>query len=82
MTGVTRSAIAWAMAQGDVTYSTTLAGHEGTPMLRLDDVKWLEGQLGRDWRGSRSLGVTGHRGREPRSVEAQGGGVRAWRTRR
>jgi hypothetical protein len=41
LTGVTRSAIAWAMAQGDVTYSTTRPGHEQTRMLLLADVEWL-----------------------------------------
>jgi hypothetical protein len=41
LTGVTRSAIAWAMAQGDVTYSTTLPGHGRTPMLLLADVEGL-----------------------------------------
>jgi hypothetical protein len=45
MTGVTRSAIAWAMAQGDVMYSTTRAGHEQTPMLLLADVEWLAATL-------------------------------------
>jgi hypothetical protein len=45
MTGATRSAIAWAMAQGDVRYSTTLPGHQQTPMLLLADVEWLASQL-------------------------------------
>jgi hypothetical protein len=41
MSGATRSTIAWAMAMGDVRYSTTLPGHQRTPMLALDDVEWL-----------------------------------------
>jgi hypothetical protein len=44
MTGVTRSVIAWAMAQGDIRYSTKLPGHEHMPMLLLADVAWLATQ--------------------------------------
>jgi hypothetical protein len=33
------------MARGDVTYSTTLPGHEHTPMLLLNDVQSLAAQL-------------------------------------
>jgi hypothetical protein len=45
MTGAPGSAIAWAMAQGDVTYSTTLPGHERIPMVLVDDVHWLASAL-------------------------------------
>jgi hypothetical protein len=48
MTGATRSRIAWAMAQGDVKYSTKRPGHEHTPMVLLADVEWLAAQLPSD----------------------------------
>src|SRR4051794_36772913 len=41
MTGVPGSAIAWAMAEGEVRYSTREPGHEHTPLLLLADVEWL-----------------------------------------
>jgi hypothetical protein len=45
VTGVTRSTIAWAMAHGDIRYSTKLPGHVQTPMLLLADVERLASQL-------------------------------------
>jgi hypothetical protein len=45
VTGVTRSQLAWAMAHGDVRYSTKLPGHLQTPMMLLADVECLASQL-------------------------------------
>lgn len=46
LTGVRRSDLAWALAQGDVEYSTSLEGHSGVPMLRLADVRALAAAQG------------------------------------
>lgn len=40
-TGMTREHIIWAMAAGDVRYSTSLRDHEGVPKLALVDVESL-----------------------------------------
>lgn len=36
--GVTEATVARALADGELSYSTRLPGHEGVPMLRLADV--------------------------------------------
>lgn len=36
--GVTEAVVARALADGQLSYSTRLPGHEGVPMLRLADV--------------------------------------------
>jgi hypothetical protein len=41
MTGVPISCLAWAMADGEVRYTTGLPGHEHTPMVALEDVQGL-----------------------------------------
>jgi hypothetical protein len=40
-TGLTREQIVWAMASGQVRYSTSLTDHEGLPKLAVDDVESL-----------------------------------------
>jgi hypothetical protein len=44
-TGLSREQIVWAMASGDVRYSTSLADHEGLPRLALVDVESLARRL-------------------------------------
>ena len=44
-TGMTREHIIWAMASGDVRYSTSLTDHEGVPRLSLVDVEALARRL-------------------------------------
>lgn len=44
-TGMTREHIIWAMASGDVRYSTSLTDHEGVPRLALVDVESLARRL-------------------------------------
>jgi hypothetical protein len=39
--GVTEAVLAQALADGDLSYSTRLPGHEGVPMMRLVDVRGL-----------------------------------------
>ena len=46
LTGVRRPDLAWALAQGDVQYSTGRPGHVGVPMLRLADVRALAAASG------------------------------------
>ena len=40
-TGLSREHIVWAMASGEVRYSTSLTDHEGVPRLALADVESL-----------------------------------------
>ena len=44
-TGLTREHIVWAMASGEVRYSTSLTDHEGVPRLALVDVESLARRL-------------------------------------
>jgi hypothetical protein len=44
-TGMTREHIIWAMASGEVRFSTTLRDHEGVPKLALVDVESLARRL-------------------------------------
>ena len=44
-TGLSREHIVWAMASGEVRYSTSLADHEGLPRLALADVESLARQM-------------------------------------
>jgi len=44
-TGLTREHIVWAMASGEVRYSTSLTDHEGVPKLALVDVEVLARRL-------------------------------------
>ena len=41
LTGIEPCDLAWAMARGQVDYSMTRMGHEGVPMILVDDVKDL-----------------------------------------
>jgi hypothetical protein len=52
LTGISRVTLAWALADGDVRYTTTLPGHEGVPMLLLTDVRALAATLDRTGGGS------------------------------
>lgn len=58
LTGVRRSDLAWALAQGDVEYSTSRPGHLGVPMLRLADVRALADRGGARDAGQRTAGDT------------------------
>ena len=44
-TGLSREHIVWAMASGEVRYSTSLTDHEGVPRLALVDVESLARRL-------------------------------------
>ena len=44
-TGLSREQIVWAMASGEVRYSTSLTDHEGIPRLALADVESLASRL-------------------------------------
>jgi len=44
-TGLSREHIVWAMASGEVRYSTSLTDHEGVPRLSLADVEALARRL-------------------------------------
>jgi hypothetical protein len=44
-TGLTRETIVWAMASGEVRYSTCLTDHEGLPKVDLVDVESLARRL-------------------------------------
>ena len=41
LTGIEPCDLAWAMARGQVDYSLNRPGHEGVPMIVVDDVKDL-----------------------------------------
>ena len=56
-TGMTREHIVWAMASGEVRYSTSLSDQDGIPKLALVDVESL----------ARRLFSTKPRGERPRS---------------
>jgi hypothetical protein len=43
ITGVRTERLAWAMANGEVRFSTSLAGHEHVPMVALVDAEGLAG---------------------------------------
>ena len=44
-TGMTREHIIWAMASGEVRFSTSLRDHEGVPKLALVDIEALARRL-------------------------------------